>query len=74
MYNYNLSEKAKEDLLRIYEFGKTKFGINQADKYFEMMHSCFEKIASNPYMFPAVPNIKKIITNVFVVLMQFIIR
>ncbi|PIV97751.1 MAG: type II toxin-antitoxin system RelE/ParE family toxin [Flavobacteriaceae bacterium CG_4_10_14_3_um_filter_31_253] len=59
MYNYNLSEKAKEDLLRIYEFGKTKFGINQADKYFEMMHSCFEKIASNPYMFPAVPNIKK---------------
>lgn len=41
MYNYDLSEKAKEDLLRIYEFSITKFGIDQADKYFDMMHECF---------------------------------
>lgn len=38
MYNYDLNEKAKEDLLRIYEYGIAKFGLNQADKYFDMMH------------------------------------
>ena len=58
MYNYDLSEKAKEDLLRIYEFGITKFGIDQADKYFDMMHECFIKIAMHPSLFPAVSNIK----------------
>lgn len=59
MFNYDLSEKAKEDLLRIYEFGIAKFGISQADTYFDMMHACFDKIASNPYLFPSVPNIKE---------------
>lgn len=58
MYNYDLSEKAKEDFLRIYEYGIGQFGLDQADKYFEMMHQCFDKIASNPFLFPAVSNIK----------------
>lgn len=52
MYNYELNEKAKEDLLRIYEYGIAKFGLNQADKYFDSIHDCFDKIASNPLMFP----------------------
>lgn len=58
MYNYDLSEQAKKDLLRIYEYGIDQFGLDQADKYFEMMHDCFSKIAKNPYLFPAVSNIK----------------
>ena len=52
MYNYSLTREAKEDLWRIYEFGVRKFGENQADKYFMSLHDCFDKIASNPYMFP----------------------
>lgn len=52
MYNFELSEKAKEDMLRIYEYGISIFGINQADKYFLMIHDCFDKIASNPFLFP----------------------
>lgn len=52
MYNYHLNEKAKEDFLRIYEYGIAKFGLNQADKYFDMMQDCIDKIASNPYLFP----------------------
>lgn len=52
MYSYHLNELAKEDLFRIYEYGIEKFGINQADKYFDMMHDCFDKIALNPYLFP----------------------
>ncbi len=52
MYNYFLTREAKEDLWRIYEFGIYKFGVTQAEKYFNMMHDCFEKIISNPYTFP----------------------
>jgi toxin ParE1/3/4 len=58
MYNYDLSELAKQDLLSIYEYGINQFGVDQADKYFELMHDCFSKIAKNPYMFPIVPSIK----------------
>ncbi|OYU83140.1 MAG: plasmid stabilization protein [Flavobacterium sp. BFFFF2] len=58
MYQFELSATAKEDFLRIYEYGIGKFGINQADKYFNMMHDCFSKIASNPYLFPEATRFK----------------
>lgn len=45
MYNYDLSEEAKEGLFRVYEYGIGQFGLDQADKYFEMMYDCFSKIA-----------------------------
>jgi len=57
MSNYFLTREAKEDLWRIYEFGVSNFGIIQAEKYFNMMQDCFDKIASNPFMFPVVVNI-----------------
>jgi toxin ParE1/3/4 len=56
MYNYFLTREAKEDLWRIYEFGVRVFGEQQADKYLLMLHECFEKILSNPFMFPVVIN------------------
>lgn len=52
MYNFSLTQEAKEDLYRIYDFGVHKFGENQADKYFMLLHECFHKIAANPWMFP----------------------
>lgn len=51
MHNYFLTRVAKEDLWRIYEFRVYKFGEVQAEKYFYMIHDCFDKIAANPYMF-----------------------
>lgn len=59
-YSYFLSREAKKDLWRIYEFGVYKFGDTQADKYFIMLHDCFDKIASNPFMFPNVSNYKDV--------------
>ncbi|WP_324069898.1 MAG: type II toxin-antitoxin system RelE/ParE family toxin [Flavobacterium sp.] len=59
-YSYFLTREAKEDLWRIYEFGVHRFGDTQADKYFIMLHDCFDKIASNPYMFPVVSNYKDV--------------
>ncbi|MFC6269024.1 type II toxin-antitoxin system RelE/ParE family toxin [Frigoriflavimonas asaccharolytica] len=52
MYNLNLTNEAKADLFRIYQNGFHKFGELQADKYLEQFYSNFEKIESNPFMFP----------------------
>jgi len=50
--NYQLSNTAKEDLIRIYRYGVYKFGSAQAEQY-------FDRIAENPYAFEAVDFIKK---------------
>lgn len=60
MYNHFLTREAKEDLLRIYKFGIHRFGEIQADKYLLMFHDCFDKIASNPLMFPLVTKYKDV--------------
>lgn len=38
MAEYRLSNAAKEDLIRIHHFGVKKFGIAQADKYFDTFY------------------------------------
>ena len=59
MVNYRLSNTAKEDLIRIYQFGTKQFGSNQADKYFNEFFDSFEKIAKHPFAFESVDFIKK---------------
>lgn len=59
MYSYKLSFEAEEDITRIYEYGYYKFGVVQADKYYDMLFECFNKIATNPLMFPTADHIKK---------------
>ena len=59
MAEYRLSNTAKEDLIRIHHFGVEKFGINQADKYFESFFDCFEIIAQRPLSFESVDYIKE---------------
>ena len=60
MSSYFLTRNAKEDLWTIYEYGVSRFGVTRAEKYFNMMHDCFEKIAFNPYLFPAVIRYKNV--------------
>lgn len=52
MYSYILNNQAEEDLTRIYEYGIGRFGLLQAEKYYDMLFECFSKIASNPFLFP----------------------
>ena len=59
MYSYFLSNEAKEDLRGIYYYGVGKFGVNQADKYFNMFYDCFDRIEENPFLFPSADYIKK---------------
>ena len=60
MFDYFLTREAKEDLWRIYEFGVHRFGEDQADKYVIILHDCFDKIASNPFLFPVVSSYKNV--------------
>jgi toxin ParE1/3/4 len=59
MAKYRLSNVAKEDLIRIHHYGVEKFGITQADKYFETFFEYFDIIAQCPYSFQSVDYIKK---------------
>ena len=44
MVRYRLSKEAKEDLIRIHHYGIEKFGVTQADKYFDSFFEYFDII------------------------------
>jgi len=59
MAKYRLSNSAKDDLIRIHHYGVKKFGMSQADKYFDSFFKYFDIIAQRPYSFESVDFIKK---------------
>tara|TARA_R110002050_G_scaffold293949_3_gene451165 strand:- start:62 stop:349 length:288 start_codon:yes stop_codon:yes gene_type:complete len=59
MTDYRLSNAAKDDLIRIHRYGVKKFGMAQADKYFESFFEYFNIIAQRPYSFESVDFIKE---------------
>ncbi len=59
MAKYKLSNEAKEDLIRIHHYGLAKFGISQADKYFDTFFEYFDSISQRPFSFESVDHIKK---------------
>ena len=59
MTDYKLSNAAKDDLIRIHRYVVKKFGMKQADKYFESFFEYFNRIAQNPYSFESVDFIKE---------------
>ncbi len=58
MIKYRLSNVAKEDLIRIHQYGVKQFGMTQADKYFNKFFEYFDTIAERPYSFESVDFIK----------------
>ncbi|TXD81349.1 type II toxin-antitoxin system RelE/ParE family toxin [Subsaximicrobium wynnwilliamsii] len=58
MANYKLSVAAREDLIRIHHYGTDKFGITQADQYFDSFFEYFEVIANSPFSFQSVDFVK----------------
>ena len=58
MADYKLSNQAKSDLIRIHQYGVEKFGMDRADKYFDSIFECFDRIAKNPFSFESVDDIK----------------
>ena len=58
MAKYKLSNVAKSDLIRIHHYGVEKFGLHQADKYFNSFFDQFEIIAQRPFSFEEVQHIR----------------
>ncbi|MCX6221742.1 MAG: type II toxin-antitoxin system RelE/ParE family toxin [Bacteroidia bacterium] len=58
MVRYRISNEAKEDLIRIHHYGIEKFGVTQADKYFDSFFEYFDIIAQRPFSFESVDYIK----------------
>jgi len=50
MPSYNLTIKAKQDLVEIWEFTFEKWSKNQADKYYNLLIHQFNLLAENPYL------------------------
>ena len=59
MAKYKLSNAAREDLIRIHHYGVKKFGMAQADKYFNSFFEYFDIITQRPFSFESVDFIKK---------------
>lgn len=59
MANYRLSNVAKEDLIRIHQYGVEKFGLAQADKYFDSLFEYFEIISHRPFSFESFDYLRK---------------
>jgi len=59
MAKYKLSNEAKDDLIRIHHYGVRKFGMSQADKYYNSFFEYFDIIAQLPLSFESVDYIKK---------------
>ena len=59
MATYRLTENAKEDLRRIYRRGLREYGEAQADQYYNALFDRFEQIAEQPFLYPAVNDIRE---------------
>ena len=58
MTDYRLSDVAREDLVRIHQYGAAKFGMSQADLYIESLFRHFDLIAERPLAFESVEFIR----------------
>ncbi len=58
MAKYKISNVAREDLIRIHQYGVYKFGMQQADKYFYSFFAYFDIIAQSPLSFESIDFIK----------------
>ncbi len=58
MSNYRLSNVAKADLIRIHQYGVKRFGMTQADRYYNAFFDYFDLIAEQPFSFESVDYIK----------------
>jgi toxin ParE1/3/4 len=58
MASYRLSNRADEDLSRLYEYGILYYGQERADRYYNGLIARFEELAENPRFGQAVDHIR----------------
>lgn len=50
--------EAEEDIIRIFNYGFHRFGLERANKYYNLLYEAFDRISLNPFMFPEAINFK----------------
>jgi len=58
MGEYRLSEKAKDDLIAIAQYGDKHFGVAQSNRYRDQLKQRFSDLAEQPRLYPAVDHIR----------------
>lgn len=48
MRRYRLSRKAEEDIIATYMYGVAQFGVQQAERYHDLLERTFQFLAENP--------------------------
>lgn len=48
MRRYKLSRKAEEDIIGIFQYGVAQFGMQQAERYHDLLERTFDFLAENP--------------------------
>lgn len=59
MPDYELSEKADEDLTEIYLFSYHQFGETQADAYLQSLEECFALLADQPRLGRKIDHVRR---------------
>lgn len=59
MAKYKLSNVAREDLIRIHQYGVERFGMDQDDRYLDQLFEYFELISERPRAFEVVGFIRE---------------
>ncbi|MBD8894211.1 type II toxin-antitoxin system RelE/ParE family toxin [Roseibium litorale] len=57
-YRLEVSTSAERDLATLYEYGFVHWGEDRADHYFEALIAHFDKLCENPFLYPAVDDIR----------------
>ena len=58
MVSYRLSAAADEDLDRLFDYGIERFGLEQAERYYDGLIEHFEELADSPRQWQAVDHIR----------------
>ncbi len=59
MYDYQITQAAKEDLIIIAQYGDENFGVAQSNRYRDQLKQRFSILAEQPFLYPAVNHIRK---------------
>ena len=59
MCSYRLTERAKEDLIGIAQYGDEHFGVAQSNRYRDQLKQRFSILAETPLLYPAVDHIRQ---------------
>ena len=59
MYEFRITQAAKEDLIEIAQYGDENFGVAKSDRYRDQLKQRFFILAEQPLLYPSVNHITR---------------